>query len=322
VPLALTRPSRTAWVGLAATTAALVGARRAERALLARWDRPVARLPEARTAESLPHRVPTDDGAVLRVLEWGQGRPVVLVHGITARCEDWLPVVPYLVRAGHRVVAVDLRGHGASTLGSDGCGTARLVEDLVQVLEALDLRDAVLAGHSLGGYVALALAGTHPTLANERLATIVVLGAPHSARGLRELATLATVAAPWTPRLQRSEPHGALLMGLVAFGADPRRTSVDDVRHRWATCPGATRRCFARHLVGESITALLGRIEVPVVVARGTRDHVVTARRNAALLRRLPRGRAATFDGAGHALLVEQPAAVAATIVEAARRHT
>ena len=265
----------------------------------------------------------TDDGADLRVVEWGAGRPIVLVHGITARSEEWLPVLGHLLADEHlRVVAVDLRGHGGSTLGTSRCDTDRLTADLRHVVEELDLRDAVLVGHSLGGYVALSLASSAPDLVRRRLSVLVLLGAPHTGRGARELATLASVAAPWTPALQRSEPHGAVVTGLVAFGADPDRARIDDVRLRWAACDPTTRRCFARHLAGESVTDRLHRIDVPAVVARGSRDHIVTARRNRALVRRLPSASAVVVDGAGHALLPERPAVVAATILEAARRHT
>lgn len=288
-----------------------------------RWDAGGARpapLPSS-GAEARTHTVRTDDGADLRILEWGEGPPLVLVHGITATSEDWLPVLPHLLAAGHRVVALDQRGHGASTLGSGPCGTTRLAADLAQVLDALDLRDVVLVGHSLGGYVSLALAGLHRDLARHRVAVLVLLGAPYTGRGGRELATLASVAAPWTPRLQRSHRHGAVAMGLLAFGAAPRLDDIDAVRLRWAACAAATRRCFARHLAGERVTPLLDDIELPVVVARGSRDHIVTGRRQRALVHGLARSRRHEFHGAGHALLPEQPAAVAGLILDAAHRR-
>lgn len=313
-----------AGAGAVVTTAAAVAAVRRERQLLDRWDqrRSTAAVepPPAPPADT-ERTVTVDDGARLRVSEWGSGPPVVLVHGITATSEDWLPVLPHLLAAGHRVVAVDQRGHGASTLGRDRCDTERLVADLAHVLDELDVEDAVLVGHSLGGYVSLALAALHPERMRQRVDVVVALGATHTGRGLRELATLASVASPLTPRFQRSDPHGAVVTGLVVFGARPDRPAVDDVRYRWAACDGATRRCFARHLAGESISALLPRIDVPVVVSRGTRDHVVTARRNRALVRRLRRVRQQDVNEAGHALLSEQPAAVAAVILDAARQR-
>lgn len=298
-----------------------VGAGRwVERALLDRWDRGERRDPGRSLAQAATETtVAIEDGAELRVLQWGDGPPIVLVHGITASAEDWLDIVPHLLAAGHRVLAVEQRGHGGSTLGSAPCDTARLAADLASVLVQLDLREVTLAGHSLGGYSSLALAGLHPDVARERVAALVLLGAPYTGRGLRELATLAAVAAPGTPQLQRSEPHGGLMMGFLAFGKDPDRHDVDELRYRWSRCDAATRRCFARHLAGEGITALLPGIELPAVVARGSKDHIVSARRSRTLARRLPHARSHTFVGAGHALLPEQPEAVARLILEAAR---
>ena len=54
----------------------------------------------------------------------------------------------------YRVIAVDLRGHGESAVGSDGLGISRLADDLATLLTALDLRDAVVVGHSMGGMTA------------------------------------------------------------------------------------------------------------------------------------------------------------------------
>lgn len=310
-----------------AAAAGVVALRAAEHTLLDRWgtDRrpwgPEADREAALVGQARSRRVETDDGARLRLLEWGRGRPIVLIHGITANSADWLPVLPPLLAAGHRVIALDQRGHGGSTLGTDTCDTERLAADLVQVLDELDVHEVVVAGHSLGGYVALAAAALHPETVRDRVQALVLLGAPHTGRGLPEASTLLTVAAPWTPRLQRSEPHGAVAMGLVAFGPSPDRGDIDEVRYRWAACPAATRRSFARALLGQRLTPVLDRVDLPVVVARGTHDRIVTARRNRALVARLRHARTATFDGAGHALLCEQPREVAEVILSACAPH-
>lgn len=317
------RRARPLVAGAVATAAGVVALRTAEHALLDRWasePRPAradADLGATLVDQARSRHVTTDDGARLRLLEWGTGRPIMLIHGITANSEDWLPVLPRLLAAGHRVITVDQRGHGGSTLGTNACDTERLAADVVQILDELDVHDVVVAGHSLGGYVALAAAALHPDAVRNRVKALVLLGAPHTGRGLPEVSTLLTVAAPWTPRLQRSQPHGAVAMGLVAFGPSPDRRDIDEVRYRWAGCAATTRRCFARALLGQRLTPILERVDVPVVVARGTHDRIVTARRNRALVAHLPHARTAAFDGAGHALLCEQPSDVAEVILRA-----
>lgn len=85
----------------------------------------------------------------------GDGRPVLLVHGGVRSHEDWAGVLPVLL-AHHRVVAIDLRGHGAST--EERFDLSASVEDLRGVVRELGLDDVVIVGHSLGGVVALTYA--------------------------------------------------------------------------------------------------------------------------------------------------------------------
>jgi non-heme chloroperoxidase len=93
-----------------------------------------------------------DDGVRIEYVESGpaDGRPVLLLAGFTAAASTWLYQVPALVRAGCRVIAVDLRGHGTAD-HPEGQTMARRAADVDALLTALDLRDAVLVGQSLGG---------------------------------------------------------------------------------------------------------------------------------------------------------------------------
>jgi hypothetical protein len=83
------------------------------------------------------HRtVATSDGGEIHVVERGQGRPFVLLHGVTLTSLSWQYQLIDLVDAGYRVVALDIRGHGRSRPGRDGFTLARLAADLHQVLVA------------------------------------------------------------------------------------------------------------------------------------------------------------------------------------------
>lgn len=87
----------------------------------------------------------------------GDGRPVVLVHGITESRRTWDPLVAPLLAAGYRVIALDLRGHGASSKVPP-YDLATMAGDLGAVLAAEQVDDALLIGHSLGGAVVSAYA--------------------------------------------------------------------------------------------------------------------------------------------------------------------
>src|SRR5260370_9927224 len=80
----------------------------------------------------------------------GQGRPVVLIHGYPLSGRAWDKQVPALLEAGHRVITYDRRGFGTSSQPATGYDYDTFAADLAALLEHLDLREAVLAGHSMG----------------------------------------------------------------------------------------------------------------------------------------------------------------------------
>ena len=91
----------------------------------------------------------------------GEGRPLVLVHGITESRRTWDPLLAPLLAAGYRVIAVDLRGHGGSSrVAPYDLGT--MAADLGAVLQVEGADDALLVGHSLGGAVVSAYAAGGP----------------------------------------------------------------------------------------------------------------------------------------------------------------
>ena len=100
-----------------------------------------------------------DDGGRIEVFESGHGPAIVLLHGMGLSADIWARQFPTLSE-GHRVIAWNQRGCGASTAGTEGYGLDRLVDDLMAVLEALDVRDAVLVGHSVAGMVVVEAAIT------------------------------------------------------------------------------------------------------------------------------------------------------------------
>lgn len=92
----------------------------------------------------------------------GEGEiPLLFVHGYTADSHDWSWQLPHF-RSFHRVIAVDLRGHGASSVPADGYTTLGLAQDLVGLLDHLGIDRVVAVGHSLGGSVVSALAVEYP----------------------------------------------------------------------------------------------------------------------------------------------------------------
>lgn len=112
----------------------------------------------------------------LHVIEWGgQGEPVIFLHGLTANAYCFQSFADDLAK-DHRVLAYDLRGRGESAKPSTGYSISTHAEDLLHLLDALKLEQPIIAGHSLGAFIALCFAAHHP----ERLRKLILLdgGAP------------------------------------------------------------------------------------------------------------------------------------------------
>jgi pimeloyl-ACP methyl ester carboxylesterase len=122
-------------------------------------------------------RVETADGISLHVQVEGEGTPVVLLHGFPDSSYLWRHQIPALVAAGHRVIAPDLRGFGASDKPQEAAAyrITTSAADVVAILDALQLERAHVVGHDWGAGLAWVVAGLHPA----RVDRLVALSVGH-----------------------------------------------------------------------------------------------------------------------------------------------
>ena len=115
--------------------------------------------------------VDVGDDLVLRVNDTGDGPPLLVLHGFTGSSETWAPLVPTF-RSAHRVVTVDLPGHGLSSAPANPrrYSLAALANDLARVIDALSIERTAMMGYSMGGRAALRFALAFP----DRLAALVL----------------------------------------------------------------------------------------------------------------------------------------------------
>jgi non-heme chloroperoxidase len=118
--------------------------------------------------------IKTKDGTEIYYKDWGVGRPVVFSHGWPLSAEAWDPQMFFLGQKGYRVIAHDRRGHGRSSQPWNGNEMDTYADDLAALIEALDLKDATLVGHSTGGGEVTRYIGRHGT---RRVAKAVLIGA-------------------------------------------------------------------------------------------------------------------------------------------------
>jgi pimeloyl-ACP methyl ester carboxylesterase len=255
-------------------------------------------------------------GARLRVFEAGEGPVLVLLHGLGGAASNWLAVAPALAERG-RVVVPELPGHGGSSALPAPVATLDAYADRVAgVLDA----PAVVAGHSLGGVVALRLALRHPQLVRG----LVLAGSAGISSGTRRSQRALAVASLIQPG-KRISPLRRLVSGSrvlreIAFGS----LLVADARALEPRVAEAFLAGSALHTgVREAADALvrtdprrdLEQVRVPALVLHGARDRQVPLRDAFEYARRLDAPLRVIAD-CGHLLIGERPGAVVDAIRE------
>lgn len=118
--------------------------------------------------------ITTKDGTQIYYKDWGEGQPIVFSHGWPLSADAWEDQMVFLGQHGFRCIAHDRRGHGRSSQPWNGNDMNTYADDLAELVNALDLKDAVHVGHSTGGGEVARYIGRHGT---ERVAKAVLIGA-------------------------------------------------------------------------------------------------------------------------------------------------
>lgn len=265
------------------------------------------------------HRIPTPDGGSIHAVERGSGRPLVLLHGITLRHDVWAPQLRELADR-YRVIAVDLRGHGESTAGSDGYGLPRLADDLASLLEALDLHDAVVVGHSMGGMTAMQFCGQHPEVLADRVAGLIFVATrahqvlpPYVDRGARSLVARGQGVLD-AGRTLPARSTTTRNVARLAFGDHPSPKAVSIVAEMGESIAPQALLPSVAGLIEHDAREALRRTHTPSLVIVGTRDLLTPVPSASHLAHLLPRSELVVLPRAGHQLMQERPAEVAELI--------
>ena len=133
-----------------------------------------AKAAQLKQGEKQVSTITTKDGTQIYYKDWGKGQPVVFSHGWPLSSDAWESQMFFLAANGFRAIGHDRRGHGRSSQPWDGNNMDTYADDLAQLFEVLDLRDAIMIGHSTGGGEVARYIGRHGT---KRVAGAVLMGA-------------------------------------------------------------------------------------------------------------------------------------------------
>ena len=260
-----------------------------------------------RPVEGEPFKVQRPDGAVIHGVVAGGGPTVVLSHCWTGTRQVWGPVAHRLIERGRRVVLYDQRGHGQSTLGPSTPTVAMLGGDLAAVLEAVDARDAVIAGHSMGGMAVLALLTDEADVAATRVRAAAVVASGAFSIVARPLAVAGslTLGHGGVERLLRSSAGPALMR--ASAGRRPTFAHLVAARDDFVATPPDVRLAFFSAIGALDLRHSLAGVTVPTTIVVGTADQLTPPRRARAVAAAIPGARLVEVPGAGHMLPYETP---------------
>jgi pimeloyl-ACP methyl ester carboxylesterase len=241
----------------------------------------------------------------------GSGLPVVFVHAFPLNRTMWDPQVSALVGES-RCIAVDLRGLGESSAGAP-YSMDRYADDIASVLDTLQISRAVVAGLSMGGYVAFAFWRRH----RERVRGFVL-------SNTRATADTPEVLERRRQLIEIAETQGstgvanAQIAGLVGKTTREKRPDIYDATHRMIAQAPVDGVIGAIHALIDrpDSTATCATIDVPTLVITGDEDVLIPPKEATKLAATIRGSRLEVLQGAGHLSNVERPAAFNTVVSE------
>jgi non-heme chloroperoxidase len=262
--------------------------------------------------------ITTADGTRLRTLTAGVGPTVVLAHGYAFTSLEWHVIARTLLAAGRRVILFDQRGHGASSIGNDGVTSAAMASDYLAVLEHYDVTDAVIIGHSMGGFLLLRFLLRSPEVAAKRVRHAVILAS---------FAGLVNQGSPQN-RLQLPLIRSGLMVAAIGFAPIARAFTKTLMGQGYSeACMRAFIPVFRetnhralwpilKAFGDENYYPQLKDITVPCTVMVGDRDKTTPAFHTKDMARLLPRAELISLPGVGHLANWEAVDPVAAVLLK------
>ncbi|MFK7930921.1 MAG: alpha/beta fold hydrolase [Myxococcota bacterium] len=256
--------------------------------------------------------LPVNGGSVAYETVGRGGTPILLIPGIGDTRSSYRALVPLLVKAGHTVHSLDLRGHGGSDAAFDSYRSEDIGDDVVALLNALELQDALLVGNSVG-----AAAIVHASLESERVAGLVLLSGFVSDPpnfGVMRLALQVMFAWPW----------GVWSWGMyrkTLFKSTPSDFDAHHIKLLSNLGESGRLRAVRRMMTASkaSIAERLSKVSVPALIAMGASDPDFADPAEEARLQAERLGGAnqvVMIDQAGHYPQIERPDVTARAILD------
>jgi non-heme chloroperoxidase len=252
--------------------------------------------------------ITTKDGTQIYYKDWGKGPAVTFSHGWPLNADAWDGQMLFLVQNGFRAIAHDRRGHGRSSQASSGNDMNGYADDLAAVIEALDLHDVTLVGHSTGGGEVARYIGRHGSARVAKAVLIaavppIMLKTPANPEGLPIEVFDSIRAGLARDRSQFYQELAIQFYGANRPGAQVSQGLLDQF-WAWSMQAGLLNAYESVKAFSETdFTEDLKQFDVPTLVLHGEDDQIVPVRDSAVKSARLIKGaKDIYYPGAPHGI--------------------
>jgi non-heme chloroperoxidase len=224
--------------------------------------------------------ITTKDGTQIFYKDWGTGQPIVFSHGWPLSADDWDGQMLHFGQLGYRVIAHDRRGHGRSDQTWGGNDMNTYADDLAELFEKLDLKDAILVGHSTGGGEVARYLGRHGTKRVSKAALISAITPLMLKTEKNPTGTPREVFDGLRAQLAANRPQFYIDITLPFYGYNrPGAKISEGIREHW-WLQGMVGSIKAHYdCIGvfseTDTTEDLKRIDIPVLVLHSKDDQIV-----------------------------------------------
>src|SRR5580698_5758134 len=224
--------------------------------------------------------ISTKDGTTIFYKDWGKGQPIVFSHGWPLTADDWDGQMLYFGNLGYRVIAHDRRGHGRADQTWGGNDMDTYADDLAELFEKLDLKDAILVGHSTGGGEVARYLGKHGTKRVAKAALISAITPLMLKTEKNPLGTPISVFDGLRAALAANRPqfYKDITMPFYGYNRPGAKISEGIRQHWWLQgMVGSIKGHYdcIRVFSETDTTEDLKKIDIPVLVMHGDDDQIV-----------------------------------------------
>ncbi|MFM0055302.1 alpha/beta hydrolase [Paraburkholderia phytofirmans] len=253
------------------------------------------------------HEFNSKDGTQIFFKDWGKGKPIVFSHGWPLDADAWDPQMLFLGLQGYRVIAHDRRSHGRSSQSWGGNDMDTYADDLAGLLDMLDVKDAMLVGHSTGGGEVVRYIGRHGT---KRLSKAVLIGAvpptmlktAENPGGL----SLDVFDKIRTGVLDRAQFYKDLAMPFYGYnrqGSTPKQGVIDAFWLQGMLGGIKGQYDCVKQFSETNLTEDLKKVDIPTLILHGDDDQIVPISDSAMLSSKIIKGATLkVYPGAPHGM--------------------